>query len=266
MMTVNSFSKKTQEELKHYVYALIDPRNNKIFYVGKGQGNRVFSHVNGAVESPKETDKLKTIREIKRQNKEVRHFIIRHGLDEHEAFLVESVLIDFFTFRDFSEVAKITNISAGHHSFDRGIKTVKECEALYNCETLNNKDIKHNILIINVNRTYSTGKRKNKNSNYDRPNIYEATRGWWVLDIDRAKKVDYVLAEYKGVIRAVFQPEKWLQNPDRGNKRWGFEGKEVADQNILFLYDNKEVQKTKGAANPIRYLDPLSNHEHREIS
>ena len=36
------FSQKTQEELKSYVYILIDPRDNKIFYVGKGYGNRVF--------------------------------------------------------------------------------------------------------------------------------------------------------------------------------------------------------------------------------
>ncbi len=40
------FSQKTQEELKYYVYTLIDPRDNKIFYVGKGKGNRVFYHIN----------------------------------------------------------------------------------------------------------------------------------------------------------------------------------------------------------------------------
>ncbi len=32
-------------ELKHYVYRLIDPRNGETFYVGKGQGNRVFQHI-----------------------------------------------------------------------------------------------------------------------------------------------------------------------------------------------------------------------------
>ena len=27
-----------------YVYNLIDPRNNSIFYVGKGKGNRMYKH------------------------------------------------------------------------------------------------------------------------------------------------------------------------------------------------------------------------------
>lgn len=50
------FSAKTQEELKSYVYVLIDPRDNKIFYVGKGVGNRVFFHVNQALLNFQSTD------------------------------------------------------------------------------------------------------------------------------------------------------------------------------------------------------------------
>lgn len=38
---MNKFSDKTIEELGYYVYSLTDPRNNKIFYIGKGCGNRV---------------------------------------------------------------------------------------------------------------------------------------------------------------------------------------------------------------------------------
>lgn len=44
-MSIDSFSKEVQKELKYYVYGLIDPRNGKVFYVGKGNGNRVFEHI-----------------------------------------------------------------------------------------------------------------------------------------------------------------------------------------------------------------------------
>jgi hypothetical protein len=254
------FSKKTQEELKSYVYALIDPRDSKIFYVGKGIANRVFSHINEAIINPSETEKLETIRAIKNDNLKVKHFIIRHGLEESEAVLLESVLIDFLTFKDFAEVAKMTNIVSGHHSFLLGIKTVEECELLYNCEELKKEEIKHNILVININKTFNTKrKKKNDDPKYIRPNIYEATRGWWVLDKNRAKNADYVLAEYRGVIRAIFKPLSWLQDiENRGIKRWGFEGDAVTDKEVLELYLNKEVPKIKGMANPIRYFKNTS--------
>jgi hypothetical protein len=57
------FSSKIIKELKHYVYLLSDPQNNEIFYVGKGVGNRVFSHLNDSSKNDK-TDKIKEIRYI----------------------------------------------------------------------------------------------------------------------------------------------------------------------------------------------------------
>lgn len=250
------FSQKTQEELKSYVYALIDPRDSKIFYIGKGIENRVFFHINEAIVNTNGTEKLETIKAIKKDNLKVKHFIIRHGLEESEAILLESVLIDFLTFKDFAEVAKITNIVSGHHSFNLGIRTIEECELLYNCEKLKKEEIKHNIMVININKSFdSKRKKKNNDITYSRPNIYEATRGWWVIDKNRAKKTDYVLAEYRGIIRAIFKPQSWLQDiENRGIKRWGFEGEAVTDKEILYLYLNKEVPKIKGMANPIRYF------------
>ena len=255
---VKQFTQKTQEGIKSYVYALIDPRDNRIFYIGRGINNRVFSHVNEAVINPRETEKLDTIRAIKNSNQEVKHFIIRHGLEENEAILIESVLIDFLTFKDFADVAKITNIASGHNSFIQGIKTVEECEILYDCQVLKKEEIKHKILVININKTFDIKQnRKNDNPVYNRSDIYEATRGWWVLNNNRANKIDYVLAEYRGVIRAIFKSEgAWFQDiENRGTKRWGFEGNEVIDKEIRELYLNKIIPKIKGMANPIRYYD-----------
>jgi uncharacterized protein len=39
------FPPEVVQRLEVYVYRLIDPRNGATFYIGKGQGNRVFAHV-----------------------------------------------------------------------------------------------------------------------------------------------------------------------------------------------------------------------------
>lgn len=41
-----SFSKDVQKQLGHYVYALVDPRDETIFYFGKATANnRAFNHL-----------------------------------------------------------------------------------------------------------------------------------------------------------------------------------------------------------------------------
>ena len=115
------FSQKAQEELGYYVYCLVDPRDKKIFYIGKGVGNRVFAHACDALEyEDVNTDKLEKIREIIKSGHEVEHYIIRHKLTEEDALTVESVLIDFLTYQEFNTESLLTNIVAGHHQWDEG--------------------------------------------------------------------------------------------------------------------------------------------------
>jgi hypothetical protein len=38
------FSQAVIENLGYYVYYLKDPRDDKVFYLGKGVGNRLFNH------------------------------------------------------------------------------------------------------------------------------------------------------------------------------------------------------------------------------
>ena len=56
------FSNKTKEELGYYVYCLVDPNDNKIFYIGEGSGDRVFNHARNAIECTESSLKLEKIR------------------------------------------------------------------------------------------------------------------------------------------------------------------------------------------------------------
>src|SRR5713226_5306844 len=94
----NRFSQAVSDELKCYVYRLIDPRNGTTFYVGRGRGNRIFSHAAGkerpTAKEDSEALKLRTIRAIKAAGFQVEHVVHRHGMDESTAKEVEAALID----------------------------------------------------------------------------------------------------------------------------------------------------------------------------
>lgn len=239
---INRFSQSTIENIGFYVYILQDPRDSKIFYIGKGIGNRVFDHVSGSLDNPISSDKVQLINEINKESSVIHH-IVRHGLEKEETALeIESTLIDLFTHKKFKDLATITNIVAGHNTFGRGIKTVSEIEALYSATPLDIEDIVHNLLIININKTYS--------QNND---LYEATRKSWRLSIERVKKVDYVLAEYRGIVRGIFKPCEWHKSEEKN--RLYFEGHQVLDKEIEDLYLNKMLSfKNKGNQNPLRYV------------
>jgi hypothetical protein len=47
---LQAFPPGVASKLKTYVYRLIDPRNGETFYVGRGQGDRVFQHIQEQVD------------------------------------------------------------------------------------------------------------------------------------------------------------------------------------------------------------------------
>lgn len=85
------------EKLGYYVYALIDPRDDRIFYVGKGKGDRVYQHARHAQKVGSESRaelKLGRIQEIHAEALDVRVELIRRGLSEETAFELEAALMD----------------------------------------------------------------------------------------------------------------------------------------------------------------------------
>lgn len=245
------FKQSVIEALKYYVYCLVDPRDNKIFYIGKGYGNRVFQHAQNALDENLANLKLDTIRDIIKANLSVKYYIIRHALTEEEAYLVESVLIDVFTYDLFNLESVLTNIQAGHHQWDKGVKTIEEINSLYDCSELvpGHQD---RLICININKTYN---RPEADFFGTRDNIYEATRKYWKLNGNRAKQADYVLATYQGIVRAVFKPTRWFisnRQFDTGD-RWEFEGVEVPDSPYLNTSVKDYIRP--GNQNPFFYIN-----------
>jgi len=89
----------------YYVYELIDPRDNNVFYVGKGKGNRLEAHQAGEGSS-KET----MIHSIEQAGQEVNRIIIGRYDTESEAFAVEITLIKWVHGYD-----NLTNIDPGRY-------------------------------------------------------------------------------------------------------------------------------------------------------
>lgn len=129
----------------------------------------------------------------------VRHYIIRHNLTEHEAYLVESTIIDLLTYPAFNKENILTNIVSGHHQWDEEIKTDEEINILYDCPKI--EPIPGDkLLLVSLNKSYNQSKASGV---YRRANDYESARKYWAISPDKADKIDYILGIYRGVVRIV---------------------------------------------------------------
>ncbi len=109
-MSVEHFPDYVAEKLAWYVYRLVDPTDDKTFYIGKGQGDRVFQHARGAVREFDVTDnelmdlKTEIIKRIISDGHAVKHVIHRHGMKEDTAYEVEAALIELIKTLQISKV------------------------------------------------------------------------------------------------------------------------------------------------------------------
>jgi len=118
--------------MQFYVYALIDPKTNKPFCIGKGKDDRIKQHfseaeeywgisdINSAAEIDENdlqgftnVDKLAKIRELFSEGYKYQDIarIIAKNLDEESAFTIEAFLI-----RSIYGIDNLTNMVAGKHS------------------------------------------------------------------------------------------------------------------------------------------------------
>lgn len=64
------------------------------------------------------------------------------------------------------------------------------------------EDIRENIVIIKINKSFREGMSENE--------LYDATRGCWKRKIASVEKADYALAVAYGIVKQVYQIDEWL--------------------------------------------------------
>lgn len=248
MEEIKAFTKEVCEKLKYYVYRLVDPRNCQTFYVGKGKNNRVFDHAKCALATSIDADynpeedtednlKYKTIREIKDSGLDVIYIIQKHGLEERDAFIIESVLIDAYSLN-----TKLTNKVKGFNSSEpiNAITLQRDLEAKEYIDSADNPK----YVIIKIKDAWL-------NQGLDR---YECTRSCWKLKLNVVKDYPYVLSVSGGIVREVYKVNEWYQSLT-DESRVEFTGK-VAEEEIRNIFKNKKIPlkyRKKGQASPCLY-------------
>lgn len=246
------FSPGVSEKLGVYVYALRDPRDRSVFYVGKGKGDRVYSHVwvamgeearvaDGIEQELKAVTSAKNarIQEIHAAGKWVEHFILRHqiesgGSNDDAAFAIEQTLIDAFRLIDDpdSDPPTLTNIAGGHTATPFGVIALKELIAQYAAQPAGRIE-KPFVVLVSTNPMYKSSSDQQ---------IYNGLAGWWFAS--KAKDIPElpVFVVHAGLIRAVFRAESWSKEPVAGSSKWRFHGS--IDPELDSKYRGKSLSYT----------------------
>jgi uncharacterized protein len=231
------------KEMKYYVYLLSDPTDNEIFYVGKGKGNRAFSHLTDNGDNPK----AKKIKEIRSKGEEPKIELLVHGVnDEITIKKIEAAIIDLIGKN------KLTNKVGGYESSDFGRMDLEQIKAKYSSDVAN---ISENVLLIKLTDSFRY--------NMEPMELYDYTRGIWKVGPKR-DRVDYAFAVYDGIIQETYKVLEWFEagttftnrvdTKDWLNvPRWEFIGSISEEMRKKYRYKSARHYYTLGNRNPIRY-------------
>ena len=246
MKDINKFSTKIAKELKYYVYLLSDPQNGKVFYVGKGKGNRVFQHLRDTSLN----DKTKIINKLQSEGLEPKIEILVHGIeDELTAKKVESAIIDLIG-KD-----NLTNKVGGYESSDFGRMDLNQIIGKYKSEPAK---ITEPVLLIKLTDSFRY--------NMSAVELYDYTRGIWIVGKLRREQVKYVFCVYDNIVQETYKVLEWFKAGStfssrkdaeswkiHKDKRWEFVGRISHGMRKKYRYKSVDHYWKQGNRNPIRY-------------
>jgi uncharacterized protein len=247
-----------------YVYVLVDPITDEIFYVGKGSRQRAESHLKPRNKSESSTPKMKRIRAIRSLGEEPRIDIVQRNLpDGLSALQFERALIDC--------LPNLTNLKRGH-GVAMGRESLKQIAIKHNAPELGDCAPVSAVLIRLGDRWVEARERMEPKyfrkgygwkEGIERTELYDAVRGWWHISPTSAKrrKVSHAVAVYGGVTLAVYRIDKWIGPKIRtGEKaRYAFQGEQLTSGPVFDFYVGrfgKRVPFKKHSQNSIYYWPP----------
>lgn len=199
---MTEFSQETIEAIRSYVYALIDPRKkesdaSRIFYVGKGVGNRCFAHAEAETrwKAGEPNPKLKLIREIRKDTGESPPVsILAHCLADDEAHRLEAALI--------STLQTDCNLVRGKYADDYCLTTAG-LEGRYS-RPMQESELGHRVLLVNLNG----GGEMPSYPNIQTEDFSRRVLMYWPLSDRNADQVEYIIGVYRQVTRIVFRTHR----------------------------------------------------------
>jgi hypothetical protein len=241
-------------KLGYYVYVLVDPRDEAVFYVGKGQGSRFLAHETEAVHSTGKSAKTDRIRDILASGFRPRVDIVRHGLaDESTALLVEGAVIDALS-------PGLTNAVAGHGD---GRQPLDELKVLYAAPALSS-DVSPAVMVRlsqwesaphEIEPGYMRREHGWRNG-MSLTELADSTRAWWKISPESARRrgAQHAVAVFEGVTRGVFKIGDWIEPREDGRR--AFSATPVTAGDVYAAYVGivgKRLPTTRGSQNPITY-------------
>jgi len=186
----SKFPSNIHKELKNYIYAIYNPTNNSDlpFYVGRGIGDRVFSHL-----SESHNDEVnRTIKEIQSKGLKPSIKILIHGLTAREAKSAETAAIAMLGKDNLANKVK------GHGS---GLTKVSPQELIdhYNAKEVY---IKHRAIMII---------RNPWNPDQSEQTHYDNTRSAWKLG-PKKNFAEFAFLINQGVVKRVYSIAAWYND------------------------------------------------------
>jgi hypothetical protein len=242
----------TRLALGFYVYALRDPRDGEVFYVGKGKGERILQHVTEAGKNPQsEKAKLKRIKDIESKGFKVEHLFLRTGLKTEDiAFAIEQAVIDAFLANRATSngVSKLTNLVAGHEHQALGLASLETVLARHGKSKT--PQINEPILVLKLNRRWEPDMNPDA--------LLKVSQGVWGVGRDIRENARIALVISFGIIRGVYEidRESWKPAPEMKDKgKWVFSGKVLSDPKYSSLIGTDMGHQVRNQVSFQKFLD-----------